>query len=57
MNNELFNSQNTTMLTFFKQQLSMAETNEEYDAIIAMIKLCNWDPKHFQQHEDQICYY
>ncbi|MCD9482051.1 hypothetical protein [Photobacterium phosphoreum] len=52
MNNALFSRQNTTMLTFFKHQLLVAKTNDEYDAIIAMIQLCNWDPKYFQQDKD-----
>lgn len=52
MNNALFSRQNTTMLTFFKHQLLVAKTNDEYGAIIAMIQLCNWDPKYFQQDKD-----
>ncbi|CEO41397.1 hypothetical protein [Photobacterium kishitanii] len=57
MNNELFSSENTTMLTFFKHQLSVAQTNDEYAAIIAMIRLCNWDPKHFQQDDVHVSHY
>lgn len=52
MHQPLFSSENTTMLTFFKQQLSVAETSDECEAIIAMIRLCNWDLNYFKQDED-----
>ncbi|WP_256384810.1 hypothetical protein [Photobacterium toruni] len=52
MNNEWFSCKNTTMLTFFKQRLLAAKTNAEYDAIMAMIRFCNWEEIHDQQHEN-----
>ncbi|MEC6816069.1 hypothetical protein VXS05_13615 [Photobacterium toruni] len=52
MNNEWFSCKNTTMLTFFKQRLLAAKTNAEYDAIMAMIRFCNWEQIHDQQHEN-----
>ena len=52
MHQPLFSSENTIMLTFFKQQLSVAATSDEYEAIIAMIRLCNWDLNYFKQDED-----
>ncbi|MEC6907277.1 hypothetical protein [Photobacterium piscicola] len=53
MNYEWLSCESSAMLTFFKQRLSIAQTNAEYDAIIAMIKLCHWEQKTDSQDEDE----